>query len=142
MNCSNASTKMSPWPQNFMFILFFSPEVKDASERSGLVLEFAAFLRRSPDRAKLCGLTRARFSIGWFNAGVEWSITALTSHLIPPPPLLCSGSKRNKRMLYLWWFFSFLLRCYWGNSRTSAVFSLLLLLRDSAKKYLLKLSPI
>lgn len=69
-----------------MFILSFSPEVKDASECSGLVREFAALQLFCADHLteQSFAVMRAQFSIGWFNAGVEWSITALTSHLIPP----------------------------------------------------------
>lgn len=69
-----------------MFILSFSPEVKDASECSGLVREFAALQLFCADHLteQSFAVMRAQFSMGWFNAGVEWSITALTSHLIPP----------------------------------------------------------
>lgn len=89
-----------------MFILSSSPEVKDASEHSGLVLEFAALQIFCADHLteQRFAVMRAQFSIGWFNAGVEWSITALTSHLIAP--VVQREQKELKDVLFVVFFSS------------------------------------
>lgn len=126
-------------PKKIAFILFHTQVLNYVSRSCDLefaALIFADLLCLSPDRAKLRD-TRAHFSIGWFNAVVDWSITSL--NIASDSPFVQWEPKEYKNVVFVVFFFlPFVVLL--GNSRTSAVFSLLLLLEIQQRNISIKYS--
>lgn len=115
-------------PQKFTFILYCTDKANDGSKAAvlfwSLQLDFLQIYWSYHTESKTL---RACFSIEWFNAVVDWPVTSLK--ITFDSPLLQWEPKECTNVVLVVFFLTFVVLL--GNSRTSTVFSLLLLLEIS-----------
>lgn len=116
------------WPQKFTFILYCTEEANGISKAANLFWSLQLYFLQIYCPYHLTeqtfGDVRACLSIGWFNAVLDWPVTSLK--ITSDSPLLQWESKGYKNVVFVVFFLTFVVLL--GNSRTSTVFSLLLLL--------------
>lgn len=116
------------WLQKFTFILYCTKEANGISKAANLFwslqLYFLEIYCPYHLTEQTFGDVRACLSIGWFNAVLDWPVTSLK--ITSDSPLLQWEPKGYKNVVFVVFFLTFVVLL--GNSRTSTVFSLLLLL--------------
>lgn len=124
-------------PQIFPFLTLCPEEAngvsKAANSRRSLQLYCLHIFCACHTTEQSCGDPRAWFSVGCFHAVVDWPVTSLK---IMCKSALLQWSQRTTRMLLLLFLLTFV--ALLGNSRTSTVFSLLLLLEIQQRNMSLK----